>query len=436
LVEHVTELAASSGVAVPLDNRVVEATLRRWLATGKKMDAVIARGSAPRPGADAVVTLLPPRRSLPRSVETDRVQRRNLGFVTNVEKGTVLATVSPPTPGVPGKTVRGGVLAPRAGLDCTVQASALVRAETRDGVITYRAAERGMIGELTASRIEVTQRLEIRRPIDHSTGNIDAWGAVVIRGSVEGGFSVRARGEVVIDGTCESAYIESGDSVTVGGGILGRSGVTEVKCKGAFSARFVENAQVQAGGRVTVRDFVLNSRILAVEGIEIAGKGAVLSSVLAADRDVTAGTLGSEAALPVEIIVGYDPLLRRRLERMRVELRSLRRTVMKDRSGCVGPQSQRSRAQADRLTRRKRMAAVMERILLRKETSVAEAVRSAGPEVVIRTAAYPRTRLRLGPHVVDLAEVLPAGVFRVDAARGAVEWTPAGTPPTRSKEPR
>lgn len=428
IASFITALARDRGVVVSLDAGAVSAAVAAWARQGTRRQAVIAKGRPPRRGADGSIALYRPSPPpVPRTVSADRIQRRNQGFVVNVPRGALVAVVSPPTAGEPGLTVTGSPIAAEAGRPHVVQAAGLVDVQRRAEKTEYRAADDAILVELSPARIEISHRVELRCGVDHDTGNIDAWGDVVVHGSVDNGFSIRARGDVIVNGLCDSAYLDSGGSVSVTGGILGRKGPTEVKCRGDCHARFMENAKVSASGQVVVREFIVNSRVLASGRIVVEGRGDVLSSLLAARSSIEAGSAGSDAGLPLELIVGQDPALWLRWERVRREVRTLRRFCMKglNRAARHGDPAA-SRKDVDRLARRRRMAAVVERVATRKAAMLARSLDDEhAVRVVFRKAVFPKTRLRLGPFALQVDEVLSAGMFVIDSTHGCVKWVPA-----------
>jgi uncharacterized protein (DUF342 family) len=450
IVERVLALAEARHVTAPIDRGAVTHAIDGWRVRGEKREVVIARGRPPVAGADAQITLRRPKHAEPTGVlAPDRVGKRNQGRVLNVEKGAVLATVAPPTAGTPGRAVTGEVVPAEPGRPTELEAGPLVGREEEDGTITFRALETAILVELSTKRIEVARSIEIPGTVDHETGNLDVWGSVTIRGSVVDGFSVRARGDVVIAGSAESARVEAGGSVTVGGGILGKSGATEVRCRGACSARFVENAVIDAGGDVTVGDFVLQSQISAGGTVEVKGRGTILASRITAGRAVIAASVGSDARLPVELAVGGRPQEWQRIARMERDMRFLRRDALavaapfamgsrapSPRVVTMGPQAvpnprahssrESQRAALEDRRRRRRCAAVLgEALLRRRHRALLDALMAdGGPRVLIRRELHPRTRVRLGPYLFEVTSVLRAGTLRIDDAQNAAVWLP------------
>lgn len=74
---------------------------------------------------------------------------------------------------------------------------------------------------VTTSSLAIESVYEIKEDVSLKTGNIDFNGTVIIRGDVPTGFSIKASGDILIDGLVEAAHIEAKGSVTIVKGIVG-----------------------------------------------------------------------------------------------------------------------------------------------------------------------------------------------------------------------
>lgn len=79
--------------------------------------------------------------------------------------------------------------------------------------------------------------------MDNSTGNIDYPGNVTVRGNVKGGFSIIAKGDIVVEGVVEDALIQAGGQIIVKRGIHGMTkGI--LRAQGNVICKFIENATI------------------------------------------------------------------------------------------------------------------------------------------------------------------------------------------------
>jgi hypothetical protein len=126
-----------------------------------------------------------------------------------------------------------------------------------------------------------------------------------------------------VDGTVEAAEIFAGGHLLVGGGIIGRAehgqaaATARVRCKGEVQARFIEHADIEAGGEVRTEAGLRDSQVLAGDAVLIGGSGSVVGGRTAAHRLVRAPVLGSAWADPTEVQVGVNPFIDARLLELR-----------------------------------------------------------------------------------------------------------------------
>ncbi len=114
---------------------------------------------------------------------------------------------------------------------------------------------------LVNGKVFVSDVYEVPADVDNSVGNIDYDGSVVIKGNVKPGFSVKATGDIVVEGVIENAYVESKGQVIVKHGIHGmHKGV--IRAGTNVMAKYIENANIFAGGYVE-SEIILNSNVSA-----------------------------------------------------------------------------------------------------------------------------------------------------------------------------
>src|SRR5208337_4362272 len=93
----------------------------------------------------------------------------------------------------------------------------------------------------------------INGDVDLTTGNINFNGTVHITGSVRPGFKVQADSDVIIERDVEDAHIIAGGNITIKNGVVGNESV-HITARGDITARFIQNARIEAGKSITVED--------------------------------------------------------------------------------------------------------------------------------------------------------------------------------------
>lgn len=190
-------------------------------------------------------------------------------------------------------------------------------------------------GRVRVSRtdVQVEPTVEIRGDVDFSTGHINSRSlGVLIRGGVCPGFQVVAGGMVEIGQAVEDGEIRSGDDVVIRGGLIGREQGL-VSCRGAFSARFVHSARIDAIGDVTVPDGITQGRVRTMGRVDVTGRrGSVVGGQVIAAGGIVCRQAGSPLGTATRLVVS-NRMEDRRLLR---DVRSLRDQRMQELVKTVG----------------------------------------------------------------------------------------------------
>ena len=207
--------------------------------------------------------------------------------------------------------------------------------KNEDGSVDYR--ELNVIshikeGDLLAKlfpedgKVFVSDVYEVPADVDNSTGNIDYPGNVTVRGNVKGGFSIIAKGDIVVEGVVEDALIQAGGQIIVKRGIHGMTkGI--LQAQGNVICKFIENATIISGGYVET-DSILHSKVSAATEVRVSGKnGFITGGVIRAGSLVEAQTIGSSLGAGTRIEVGVDPEKKERYVKVQEELLQLNKTI-------------------------------------------------------------------------------------------------------------
>ncbi|MDR0761069.1 MAG: FapA family protein [Treponema sp.] len=242
-----------------------------------------------------------------------RVDFKDLNIIQNVVKGQPLAKKVPSEEGIAGKTVTGRILPAKNGKDMPLPLGNNVL--VADDGVTIIANINGQV-VLAAGKINVEPVYVVQGNVDIKTGNIIFLGNVVVKGNVEDGFSVKAAGNIEVNGTVERADMDAEGDIIVRQGITGKSGGM-IKAGCSLWARFIENAIIEAGNMVVVSDGIINSQVAADKQIICRGKRAhIVGGCLRAAEVISAKNLGSPTSGTETICeVGFDPKSKEQLDK-------------------------------------------------------------------------------------------------------------------------
>ena len=353
------------------------------------------------------------------------VDFKNLGLYINVEKGQVLAIKHPPTKGVEGFDVCGNSIPPKPGKDLLLHPGANVQIEDDTKLV---AAVAGTV-LLTGGKLSVSPVLNIKSDVDLSTGNIDFAGDVVINGSVQEGFSVKAGGNVDIAGMVSGGNVQ-GCNVTIRQGILGlNKGV--VAATGTVVAKFVENAKVTADQDILISDVLLHSHLSAGKKVRVEGKrGQIVGGVISAGDEILVKSAGSSSATPTELQAGVNPKLREAYLAMRKELKAAEASLDQLQKGLftlrsidknqLPPEKQElllkiTRAQFSTMGQ----VESMRKKMIELETAYEEL---KGGQIKVSDYVYPGVKIVIGSLVKPISEEFRFVVFYADG--GEIKFRP------------
>ncbi len=291
-------------VVYGIDERKLEEAL---LQMNWNQKILVAEGTPTIDGQNAIITLkylVTDKKIAPTPDEQGNVNYRETGLVHNVQRGEELALRTPPVPGIIGMDVQGRELLPRAGKDLSLPRGKNTVCNA-DNTILYATIDGHL--SMVDRKISVQAVFELNGDVDFSSGNIEFIGNVVIRGSVTGGFTVRAAGDIEITGFIEGAEVIAGGNITVKGGIKS-SYKGLVKAAASISARFVENSKLEAGQDVIVREAIMQSYVRAGGNVIVSDrKATIVGGLIQAAHTVEAKIIGSQLATQTNIEVGINP---------------------------------------------------------------------------------------------------------------------------------
>jgi len=241
----------------------------------------------------------------PKTNDDGSVDFHQLDVISHCNKGDLLASLLPMDLGKPGIDVCGNIVRPPKVNNRIIRhGNKILMSE--DGLKLYSEVN-GHVS-LTDNRVFVSDTYDVLADVDTSTGDIVYEGNVVIRGNVITGFSVRAKGDIEVNGVVEGAYIEAGGQIVLKRGMQGMNkGI--LKANGNVISKFIENAEVIAGGYVTTES-ILHSKISAKGDVTVGGRrGFVTGGEIRSGSMISVKTAGSQMGTSTLLEVGTDPTI-------------------------------------------------------------------------------------------------------------------------------
>lgn len=266
----------------------------------------IAYGTAPVPGRDGYIIDHFPRvqEQPPAPVsELSQADYITLNLVQDVDKGDVICDIVPPTRGMAGKTVMGKPIPAQDGSEATVPKGR--HTKISDDGQHLIATHPGHV-EFSGRNFQVKPVLEIQENVDASTGSINFLGDVHIHGDVCKGFTVRAIGNIQIDGVIEACTVEAGENLVVSSGVQGQD-CAVIRAHKNIYAKYLEHCSAYARESVQA-DCIIGCNVFSDGDVRArTGRGIIIGGTIRAAREVTATTVGSKAEALTSIILGGLP---------------------------------------------------------------------------------------------------------------------------------
>ena len=239
----------------------------------------------------------------PKVASDGTVDYKNLGLIEYVEKGTLLARITPPTKGINGKDVYGRELRRPHGKAAPRLPKGRNTVVSKDGTELI-ASESGQILYINGI-VSIMEFVEIKGDVNNATGNINFNGSVVIHGNVLSGFKVHATGNIDIRGFIEGGEVVSGGNIKVGKEIIGMN-KSYIEAKGNVSCMLIKNADVYAQGNI-YSDGIMHSNIKCDGSLELKGKkGILVGGKIIVRKEIDVNIIGSPMSTSTDIKVGID----------------------------------------------------------------------------------------------------------------------------------
>ena len=245
--------------------------------------------------------------------ESGKVDFKDLGYITNVNSGDLLAEYIEGTPSEPGTDIFGKTIEPEPYAEPSIQPGAFVSL-SNDGKQCF-ASENGQ-AYLKNGRVTVSTIFKVAGDVDLNVGNIDFNGSIKVAGNVLAGFHLKANGNITISGLVEGASLEAEGSIIIKGGIKGAD-KGQIIAGGDLITTFIESGDILCKGNLFIESSIVNSKIECHKKISaIQGKGSIVAGDVFAVSGLECLELGSKIGVPTKVVVGDKPIIRKRLEEL------------------------------------------------------------------------------------------------------------------------
>lgn len=395
----------------------------------------IAEGKFPIDGDDAkIIHLFEISEKLEfKQDESGRVNYKEISnSILNANRGDIISKKIPPTPGIDGINIFGEIVSPKHGKDKFFFKGKNVE-EANDGHELMSTID-GRVSVVN-QMINVFPILQVDGDIDLSIGNVDFVGTVFIKGKVKEGFTVKAGGDMIVDGVIENANVEVHGNLLIKNGIVGKEdGEAVIKVHGELKTKFIQNITVETGGKIEVSEHILNSTVLSRESIYVAGgKGRIIGGKVIATKEIVAYEVGNKFENVTILEVGITPEDRiRRVEveklieekenereKNDVEIKTL--SAYKESGGL---DEKRQKVYLEKVKKQFVFAKELKELRSEYEKLIRIFEEGIHGKIHVRNIMYPGVKFRIGDNQLNIKENFKFVTFYVDRLKNEISLLP------------
>ena len=417
-------LAQNIDLDLVIKQSVVE-LIRKSLRSepGTTLEAVIAKGQAPKHGKDTQFKCLLDGLSdrKPRERADGSIDYCDLGELMCVAEGTPLMRKFAPTEAKNGRSVTGEELSARIGKDENFQTYKGSQVSATDPDLLVAAIKgqpsRGKNGMRVDSLYTV-------KNVDVHSGHIDYDGSVIVRGDVASGMKIKASGDVQIYGIVENASIAAGGNIDIKLGAMGRADTPEaansmaIKCQGNLSVAYLENAIVQVSGDVLVKSRISNCQIKAGHQVSVGNqqeKSGIVGGYVSAGSIIRTKTLGSSAGTLTEVAIVCSEEALQRFENLKQEIVERNEIIVRKLGQMIALSKKQTEEAKQSLAALKQesenLKGHVNELIAQKDELEAYFEQVQSGEIIVQKEAFPNVTLRIGDQELAIKSRYSQGTF-------------------------
>lgn len=399
-------------------------------------DILVAKGTPAEDGADGKVIFKVKMEATMefREQQGGRIDFREKDLIVNIPENTLLAVQFPPNPKVKdGTNIKGETIPSTDGAAAELEPGKNVEVrEKEEGIKEFYSKIGGQI-KFESPKISIEPLYVVEGNLDLKVGNIDFLGNVLIKGSIDDGFTVKAGGDIEVKGNVGSSDLESDRNIRVHGGVVSRSHGT-IRAKGTITVRFAENAKLIAQEDIVVFRAVLHSEIAAGRDIICTKeKGQIIGGHTVARNRIQVKELGTGSGTKTEVTIGMDYFEIEQMNKLSEEQSKFSQAMEKigfiiakfdslknPETGEVPPDMREE--YVDIMQKKVLVEKKLHEIKMKKVNLSLEEKDYSKSEVVIEKDLHPDVRINLGKEYMDIQEHrVGQRIFPTEAGKLSIE---------------
>jgi uncharacterized protein (DUF342 family) len=243
--------------------------------------------------------------------EDGTIDFKDRGAVPFVDSGIVLAEKIPGVDGKSGMDVYGNPVQAEVAKDAPFKNG--LGTVLSDNGLKIISTMKGQPLMTIHGEVMVMKELHIPGDVDYTTGNIIFEGSVIVKGSINPGFTVTCGNLTAL--YANGAEIDVVGNIEISGGVMD----SVLRAGGAVHAMHMSGTKVDAYGDVLIKKEVIDCKIrtsgaFSGEGVQ------VVSSYISAKKGILAKKIGTDVSKPCVLRVGISDHTDRKIRRYREQL--------------------------------------------------------------------------------------------------------------------
>ncbi len=293
-VDEVLVWLEDHGIRAPVNSDAVTEAIFEAQTSRRVQTGVVVSGGTP------------PRNGIPAHLELDVTCSDPDGIIRIVREGQQLAHQVEEQEAVPGSDVHGQELPPHIQSPPQYQGGA----GTRMNAAFLTAGWAGMV-RLDGLRVVVDEQLELTPARSIANPVVRFPGSVVVAEGVRDGLRIQAGGSVSASGTLDVRELLCRGRLEASG-LIGHDG-SPVRAGESVQLKFVEHCSLECLGPIQIADSMYQAEARSLQSITFGKSAKVTGGAIIARDLIDANAIGNEVGIPVQVRVGVDFAVERRI---------------------------------------------------------------------------------------------------------------------------
>ncbi|KGX93324.1 hypothetical protein N781_12080 [Pontibacillus halophilus JSM 076056 = DSM 19796] len=298
--EEVTEFLEANHIVYGMIEESLE-RLRNGTLSEEDFPLDLAKGQEPMHGEHGSVTYHIQSDEPISYEEGEPMDFREVMRIPSLNKGDKILTIKPPTDGEPGVNVHNVVIPAVPGKLVKLQPGKNVRLD--DVNHSMYATEDGQVS-VGPRLVQVHNVYQVDEDISMKVGNLDFVGTIVIKGNVPTGYTIKAGGDIHVNGLVEGATLIAEGSIYISEGVAA-TGKGGVYAKGDVHSGYINQGYVEADHNIFVEKAIIHSECIASENVHCT-YGNIFGGSVSAGKKVESKDVGNKMNTHTEIFFGTN----------------------------------------------------------------------------------------------------------------------------------